>query len=99
MPDKRPTVRQKYGRKADRPPDARESAAKRGYGRTHRRWRQMILHRHPICTRCNRAPATVADHIIPWQDGGEKYALDNGTGLCHTCHNTKTHEDVRRRQG
>ena len=102
MPNKRPTTRQKYAGKAqpanDTRTDNRESAAKRGYGRMHRRWRQMVLHRHPLCTRCHRAPATIADHVIPWQDGGPKYALDNGTGLCLPCHNAKTHEDVARRK-
>ena len=43
-----------------------------------------------ICVMCERdgrtTAATVADHIIPWQDGGEKYALFNGEALCAVHH-------------
>lgn len=95
MPSKRPTARTIP--KTERQ-DYRQSAAKRGYGRMHRRWRKMVLHRHPVCNMCKTAPATIADHIVPWQDGGEKYALSNGQGLCQPCHNAKTAEDVSKRK-
>ena len=67
----------------------RPSASKRGYGRMHQRWRRMVLHRFPICNLCKRAPSTVADHIVPLsQDGG--WTLENGQGLCASCHGRKT---------
>jgi 5-methylcytosine-specific restriction protein A len=68
----------------------RPSAARRGYGRRHRRWRKMVLARDAICKRCNRAPSTDADHILPVSNGGEPYSLENGQGLCHSCHGRKT---------
>lgn len=97
MPSKRPTTRQAHGPKVERSPDTRASAASRGYGRKHRKWRQMVLHRYPICNICQREPATIADHVVPWQDGGDKFTLENGQGLCATCHNRKTALDVRAR--
>jgi 5-methylcytosine-specific restriction protein A len=69
--------------------DERTSAAKRGYGTRHRKWREMILNRDPICVLCNRRVAIVADHIIPLSRGGES-SLENGQGLCKTCHDEKT---------
>jgi 5-methylcytosine-specific restriction protein A len=60
--------------------DRRGSAAKRGYGRRHEKWRAMILARDPLCMiqkMCGRsldrpgepahlpAPSTVADHKKP----------------------------------
>ena len=77
--------------------DARRgSAAARGYGPRHKQWRATLLADHPICDRCGREPATVADHIVPLRDGGT-WALSNGSALCRNCHAVKTGEDVRRR--
>src|SRR5579872_1546117 len=66
--------------------EQRGSAASRGYGRRHERWRKMVLARDPLCMiqkLCGRgldrpseaehfpAVATVADHVKP---------LDRGVG-------------------
>jgi 5-methylcytosine-specific restriction protein A len=81
----------------------RGSASSRGYGVHHRRWRRLVLARDPLCVDPYRVhgarpvPATVADHVVPLQDGGG-WALENGQGLCDECHERKTAEDLRRRR-
>lgn len=78
--------------------DARRGkTAARGYGGHHREWREVILARDPICCRCGRKPSTIADHIVPLEDGGT-WELSNGQGLDGRCHAIKTGEDVRRRR-
>ena|SRR3990167_1447541 len=71
----------------------RGSAASRGYGAGHRRWRPLVLARDPLCvfclTRGLSTPATVADHIVPLSKGGT-WELSNGQGLCIPHHNAKT---------
>jgi 5-methylcytosine-specific restriction endonuclease McrA len=50
----------------------RGSASKRGYGRQHQAWRELVLARQPICVGWPRgihpagvpAPAFVADHVV-----------------------------------
>lgn len=56
----------------------------------------MVLARHPLCSTCKTAPSTVADHIVPlprpnWWDGD--WSLENGQGLCGTCHGAKTRKE------
>lgn len=47
----------------------------------------------PLCRRClgkgTITPARVLDHIIPIEQGGAKYDMDNHQPLCDTCHNIK----------
>jgi 5-methylcytosine-specific restriction protein A len=69
--------------------DSRPSAAKRHYGAHHRQWRKLVLARHPICQDCGRAPSTNADHIVALRDGGT-WEMENGQGLCASCHSRKT---------
>jgi 5-methylcytosine-specific restriction protein A len=84
--------------------ERRGSAAKRGYGRRHEKWRSMILARDPLCMiqkLCGRglnrpgepwhlpAPSTVADHIVQLDQGGD-WSLQNGQGCCKPCHDWKT---------
>lgn len=69
-----------------------EKTAARGYGAAHRRWRKAVLARDALCIDClaerRSTPATDADHI----DGDTfNRQLDNGRGLCRTCHNRRTH--------
>ncbi len=65
----------------------RATATQRGYGALHRKWRRIILNRDPVCKICGRAPSTEADHI----DGNNRnLSLENGQGLCKTCHSKKT---------
>lgn len=78
------------------------SSDAQGYGEEHRRWRAEVLAREPVCRwpGCS-APATHADHIVPWRHGGARYDVANGQGLCARHHNTKTATEVnaRRRRG
>ena|ERR1700687_160144 len=67
----------------------RGSSSQRGYDARHRRWRKMVLARHPVCNDCHMAISTHADHIIPLSKGGT-WHLSNGQGLCASCHNKKT---------
>ena len=81
--------------RVDRAPDLRPSAASRGYDANHRRWRSMVLSRDPICRLCEREPSTEADHIVPLSHGGG-WSLENGQGLCKTCHSRKTARERQR---
>jgi 5-methylcytosine-specific restriction protein A len=67
--------------------------AARGYDTRHRRWRTMVLHRFPYCVVCGDV-ATVADHIVPLRAGGE-WTLENGQGLCLSCHNAKAAKELK----
>jgi 5-methylcytosine-specific restriction protein A len=60
------------------------------YGARHRAWRRAILDRDPLCRTCQRRPSVVADHVVPIEEGGARFALENGQGLCLACHNAKT---------
>lgn len=93
MPTKAPTLRRP--RKTSQTPafarqDDRASAARRGYGREHRKWRLAVLRRDPFCVLCRKRDrieaATVADHVRPITAGGERFDVDNGRGLCAACH-------------
>lgn len=77
----------------------RGSAAARGYDEPHRRWREEILARDPFCVDPYRrhstpVPATVADHIVRVKVGGT-WALENGQGLCESCHAIKRQREGR----
>jgi len=43
-------------------------------------------------------PATEADHVIAIEDGGG-WSIENGQGLCASCHGRKSLDERRRRQG
>jgi 5-methylcytosine-specific restriction protein A len=49
----------------------------------------LILARDPICRICKVEASTVADHIVPLRRGGD-WGLENGQGLCASCHGKKT---------
>ena len=74
----------------------RPSAALRGYGRTWRRLRRMVLAREPLCRECQAmgrtVPATQVDHIVPLSEGGPN-SMANLQGLCATHHSQKTGRD------
>jgi 5-methylcytosine-specific restriction protein A len=74
--------------------DQRASAARRGYGFAHQRWRAAILARDPFCVvpGCGK-PSTDADHITPIRQGGNPFDLANGQGLCREHHSQKTARD------
>lgn len=74
----------------------RGTAAQRGYGARHRRWRRLVLSKHPWCVECKAqgelVVATVADHVVPLNHGGD-WKLSNGQGLCSACHQRKTNRE------
>lgn len=75
----------------------RPSAAKQGYGARHRAWRTAVLARDPICKHPGCiARSTEADHIIPIRQGGARFDLANGRGLCKRHHSAKTGRETRR---
>ena len=75
---------------------ARGTASNRGYTTPgHRRFREEVLARDPICVLCLAAHSTVADHYP--QSRRERLDLgldpddpDNGRGLCKPCHDRET---------
>lgn len=79
--------------KADR---ARGTAAERGYRSAgHRRFRELVLQRDPICVACQLAPSTVADHwplsrreLVAQQLDADDPA--RGRGVCKRCHDRST---------
>jgi hypothetical protein len=55
--------------------------------------RPFILRRDPLCTICDRAASTVADHKIPHRGDWELFKDDaNLAGVCKPCHDRKTAE-------
>lgn len=63
--------------------------------------RNAHIKREPLCRHCGdrgrTKPADVVDHIVERKDGGSNFANDNLQSLCHTCHNTKTGVERRKR--
>ncbi len=59
--------------------------------------RRQVLSRDPICAdgrvcEGNRL-STEVDHIIPLEQGGAPYAMNNLRGTCSACHQAKTAEE------
>ena len=75
---------------------ARGSASRRGYGRTHEnRFRKAVLDRDPVCRLCGKAASTVADHWPLSRRELVAKGLDpndpqRGRGLCKPCHDRST---------
>ncbi|MBW3518327.1 HNH endonuclease [Flavobacterium sp. NKUCC04_CG] len=81
-----------------RKPFARAIANQSFYNsRTWRKLRRFFLDNNPLCVRCEAngmiIPATVADHIIPINKGGEPLNENNLQALCTPCHNSKSARD------
>jgi 5-methylcytosine-specific restriction protein A len=76
----------------------RGKVAARGYGEAHRKWRTLVLRRDPFCTLryygCTRL-STVADHIVRISEGGLRFDLANGQGVCQHCHAIKSAKESR----
>jgi 5-methylcytosine-specific restriction protein A len=60
-------------------------------------YRPVILARHIVCQICHEQPSTIVDHIVAIEDGGEALKLDNLQGVCRSCHNRKTREEIKAR--
>lgn len=64
------------------------------------RWRhtrRKQLNREPLCRQCGRI-ATDVDHIVPIEDGGPTWSLDNLQSLCRTHHSQKTRAEQEARR-
>lgn len=92
--------------KRDKPPvkrarDLRGSASKRGYDRTWQRLQSLVLSDEPLCRMCGLrglvVAATLVDHIVPLNGGGERLTMHNLQPLCVSCHAKKTAQDGSRR--
>jgi len=59
-----------------------------------RKNRLAYLMQNPYCVLCMEddriEPATVVDHIVRVNDGGDRMAWHNLQSLCSTCHNSKS---------
>ena len=92
MPNKPRTHGQQHG---PRPAKKRQSAAKRGYGRSWQKASKAFLMAHPLCAECDRqgttGAATLVDHVIPHK-GNQVLFWDesNWQSLCKRCHDRKT---------
>jgi len=81
---------------------ARPSSHERGYGAAWRRLRKIALARSPLCAdpfgehaqRHEIVVATDVDHIISKRDGGGNEE-SNLQALCHSCHSTKTIQQIK----
>lgn len=66
------------------------------------RLRDDFLRHNPLCKKHEAlglfVPATVVDHVVEIEDGGEVWDPDNLQGLCDECHKVKTGEEVRKRR-
>jgi 5-methylcytosine-specific restriction endonuclease McrA len=74
---------------------ARRDEYSRGVYRS-TRWRRLrliVLSRDLICQACHLEAATVADHKVPIERGGDVWSLDNLQGLCFGCHTIKTNRE------
>lgn len=61
------------------------------------RWqkvRALVLMREPLCRPCGKrgkaVPANQVDHIVPLEEGGAAFDLDNLQPLCRSCHASKS---------
>lgn len=67
-----------------------------------RRVRHGYLAEHPLCAECARhgrvTAARVVDHIVPINEGGERFDHNNLQGLCDNCHNQKSGREAHKRE-
>lgn len=59
-----------------------------GYSKQYRENRLKVLAGNPLCTLCNKRPATQADHIVPKAYGGGDN-LDNLRPSCAKCNTSR----------
>lgn len=66
------------------------------------RLRGDFLRHNPLCAKHQSLglfiPATIVDHIVEIEDGGEVWDVSNLQGLCDECHKVKTGLEARKRR-
>lgn len=71
--------------------------------RTWRKARRKYLDANPLCVQCGENDvvnvATVVDHIVPINKGGESLDESNYQSLCASCHNAKSAKENGRGMG
>jgi len=60
--------------------------------------KQVMMRDGGLCVKCGEI-ANVVDHIKEINDGGCKLCYDNLESLCHLCHNRKSKEEKKKREG
>lgn len=69
----------------------RLSSKERGYNYRWNKYRKWYLQHHPICMKCDKAAASVVDHIIPHKGNDDLFwDMSNHQALCKKCHDIKT---------
>jgi 5-methylcytosine-specific restriction protein A len=65
-----------------------------------RKLRKNFIQRFPLCKHCEEKDevtvATVVDHIVPINSGGEPLKESNLQSLCESCHNKKSATEARK---
>lgn len=65
---------------------------------TWRKFRRARLDEEPLCRECDSkgmvTEATVLDHIVRIEDGGDKLTKENTQPLCAKCHNSKSGKEA-----
>ena len=68
---------------------------------TWRRIAKAFRHMNPLCAECERkgriAASECVDHIVPIQEGGDRYAHSNMQALCNRCHASKSGREAHTR--
>lgn len=59
-----------------------------------RKLRLIHLRREPLCVLCGAAGHTV-DHIVPIEQGGESFSMDNLQTMCFDCHQVKRGQEAQ----
>jgi 5-methylcytosine-specific restriction protein A len=65
-------------------------------------WKGMSAHqlvRHPICNRCKREPATVANHVVPHRGDWKLFWHGELESVCKRCHDSIIQSEERRSRG
>lgn len=85
----------------ERKPFERENSNSEFYNsRAWRKARKLYLQKNPLCVECEKdgmiVPATVVDHIVPINQGGDKLNESNFQSLCQHHHNSKSAREASR---
>ena len=66
---------------------------------TWRKIRKLFIASNPLCKHCEMldviTKATVVDHVVPINRGGERLKEENFQSLCESCHNKKSATESR----